>query len=132
MKILIAEDDLASRRFITKFMSNYGECDITIDGIEAIEAFIMGLDSNQPYDLLCLDVMMPRVDGIKVLETIREFEKVRGIEESKKAKVIITTALGETSYIKNAYEHGMVQYVCKPIEVDKIENAMKLLGLIQK
>ena len=76
MKILIAEDDLTSRQFISKYMSAYGECDVTVDGIEAIEAFIIGLDSKNPYDLICLDVMMPKVDGIKALKTIRELEAV--------------------------------------------------------
>ena len=48
-KILIAEDDHASRK-LYKFMSQYGECDITVDGSEAIEAFVIALNDNEPYD----------------------------------------------------------------------------------
>ena len=39
MRILIAEDDFASRKLLLKFMSVYGECDVTVDGMEAIDAY---------------------------------------------------------------------------------------------
>lgn len=130
MKILIAEDDFASRKFIFKFMSSYGECDLTIDGIEAIEAFILGLDTGKPYDLICLDVMMPKIDGIKALKTIRELEEVRGIEEANRTKIIVTTALGETSYVMSAFTTGLEAYVNKPIDLDKLEEAMRKLAAL--
>ena len=44
MRILIAEDDLASRMFLSKFLNEYGDCDLTVDGIEAMDAFMMGHD----------------------------------------------------------------------------------------
>ena len=59
MRILIAEDDFASRKAILKFLSAYGECDVTVDGMEAIDAFMMALEEEDPYDLICLDVMIP-------------------------------------------------------------------------
>ncbi len=130
MKILIAEDDFASRKFIFKFMSFYGECDLTIDGIEAIEAFILGLDTGKPYDLICLDVMMPKIDGIKALKTIRELEEVRGIEEANRTKIIVTTALGETNYVMSAFTTGLEAYVNKPIELNKLEEAMRKLAVL--
>lgn len=59
MKILIVEDDLSSRRFLYKFMSDYGDCDITVDGIEALDAYMLALDDKELYDLICIDIMMP-------------------------------------------------------------------------
>lgn len=55
MRILIAEDDFASRKVILKFLSVYGECDVTVDGMEAVDAFMMALEEDNPYDLICLD-----------------------------------------------------------------------------
>lgn len=130
MRILIAEDDPASRKFISKYMSSFGECDVTIDGIEAIEAFILGLDTGKPYDLICIDVMMPKIDGIKAIKTIRELEEIRGVDDAKRAKIIVTTALGETSYVMSAFTTGMEAYVNKPIELDKLEEAMRKLSLL--
>ena len=40
MKILLAEDDFATRKFMAGFLSKYGECDITVDGMEAVDAFM--------------------------------------------------------------------------------------------
>ena len=47
MRILIAEDDLASRRFLFKFLSQYGECDLTVDGLEALDAYLMSCKRTQ-------------------------------------------------------------------------------------
>lgn len=46
MRILIAEDDYVSRQFLFKLLSQYGECDMVIDGMEAIEAFMMSIRKN--------------------------------------------------------------------------------------
>ena len=44
MRILIAEDDFASRKFMLSFLSDYGECDVTADGREALDAFALALE----------------------------------------------------------------------------------------
>lgn len=130
MRILIAEDDATSRKVILNLLSTYGECDATVDGIEVIEAFVMGLELGRSYDLICLDVMMPKIDGIKALTTIRELEDIRKVEEGKRAKIIITTALGETDYVMSGLKTGLEAYVNKPIEMNNMEDAMKKLGLL--
>ena len=66
MRILIAEDDLVSRKFLFKFLSRYGECDLVVDGLEALDAFLISIKDDRHYDLICLDIMMPKVDGIKI------------------------------------------------------------------
>lgn len=131
MRILIAEDDLASRKVLYKFLSSYGECDITIDGMEALEAFMLAWDEGKPYDLICLDIMMPELDGVKTLKTIRDIENQKGIEESKRAKIIMTTALNDTVSVFGAFETGCEAYAAKPIDMKKLAEVMKKLGLIQ-
>ena len=46
MKILLAEDDFASRKFMDKQLSRYGECDVMVDGEEAVDAFMMALEAR--------------------------------------------------------------------------------------
>ena len=77
MKILIVEDDIISRTFLSKFLDQYGECDIVVDGMEALDAYLIAEKEKQPYDLIFLDIMMPKIDGTKVLKAIRDFEKQR-------------------------------------------------------
>ena len=79
MKILLAEDDFVTRKFMSGFLSKYGECDVTVDGMEAVDAFMMALEDDDPYDLVCLDIMMPVMDGYQALMGIRNLEKERDI-----------------------------------------------------
>ncbi len=128
-KILIAEDDLVSRKFLNKILVKYGECDLVVDGLEALEAYMMSVRENTPYDLICLDIMMPKVDGVKVLKVIRDLEVQHNVPNEKKAKIIMTTALGETQVVKTALEYGCDAYASKPIDISKLIEVMKKLGI---
>jgi len=130
MRILIVEDDFASRKFMLRFLSKYGECDITVDGMEAIEAFLMALESKEGYDLVCLDIMMPAMDGYQVLKSIRDIEIEKEIPDEMRAKIIMTTALNEGKNVTKAFDLGCVAYAGKPIDQEKFENVLKKLELI--
>jgi two-component system chemotaxis response regulator CheY len=130
MKILIAEDDLNSRKFLRKFLSQYGECDLVVDGMEAIDAYLIALNENSPYDLICLDIMMPKVDGVKVLKAIRDLEIQKGILPQKRSKVIMTTALAQTDLVNKAFDYNCNAYASKPIDTEKFVDVLKKLELI--
>lgn len=130
MRILIAEDDLVSRKFLQKYLTQYGECDVVVDGLEALDAFMISLKDEKPYDLICLDIMMPKVDGVKVLKNIRDMEIQINIDPEKRAKIIMTTALAETQYVQQAFEYGCNAYAAKPIDITKLEEVLNKLELI--
>ena len=130
MKVLIAEDDFTSRRVMSRLLSKYGECDITVDGREAITAFNMALESGEPYDLVCLDILMPELDGYVVLKTIRAMEREKSITEDNQVKVIMTTALNDRKNVAKAFELGCEAYAGKPIVAEKFENELRKLSLI--
>jgi len=131
MRILIAEDDAVSSKFLSKFLSKYGDVDFTIDGIETAQAFLMAIEDGRPYDLICLDIMMPKVDGVKVLKAFRDIEKKKGIKSDKGSKVIMTTALAETKYVNQAFEIGCEAYVAKPINLKELAEILAKLGILQ-
>ncbi len=130
MKILLAEDDYVTRKAMDSFLSKYGECDVTVDGMEAVDAFLLALEEDEPYDLVCLDIMMPVMDGYQALMGIRNLEKERKIPEEKAVKVIMTTALNDEKNVKMAFELGCTIYSGKPIDQARFEQALKKLGLI--
>lgn len=130
MRILICEDDFASRKLLYKFLSRYGKCDMAVNGIEAIEAFNMAWDEKEPYEFICLDIMMPKIDGIKVLKSMREFENKKGVAADKRAKVIMMTALSDTSSITEAYKYGCESYVSKPVDISKLEETLTELKIV--
>ncbi len=130
LKILLAEDDFASRKFMMRFLEKYGECDVTVDGMEAVEAFQMALESEEGYDLVCLDIMMPVLGGYQALSRIRELELEHGIPDNEKVKIIMTTALNERRNVTKAFDLGCTAYAGKPIDQDKFENVLRKLELI--
>ncbi|MCK8061384.1 MULTISPECIES: response regulator [unclassified Fusibacter] len=128
MRILIAEDDYVSRKFMFKFLSKFGECDVTVDGMEAIEVFLMALEEKNYYDLVCLDIMMPEVDGIKALKTIRKLEQERNLPKAFKTKVVMTTALNNTDKVMTSFSSGSEAYAVKPIDTQKLTEVLQKLG----
>ncbi len=130
MKILLAEDDFVTSKLMVNFMTKYGECDVTVDGMEAVDAFMMALEDGEPYDLVCLDIMMPVMDGYQSLVGIRNLEKERNVPADKAVKVIMTTALNDEKNVKMAFELGCTVYSGKPIDQDRFEQALKKLELI--
>ena len=129
MKILIAEDDRVSRAFFQKFMSAYGTCDIAVDGMEALDLYMDAVKAKTPYELLCLDIMMPRVDGLTVLKVVRAMEEQHQLP---RAKIIMMTALADVEYVDEAFALGCDAYASKPVDTAKVEQVMQNLGLLQK
>lgn len=130
MKSLIIEDDFICRRLLQKILSEYGECDITVNGKEAIEAFELSYKEKKPYDIVCLDIMLPEMDGQEILKKFRKIEEDMGITGLDVVKVLMVTALGDKDNIMNAFKSGCEAYIVKPIEKNKIINEIKKLGLL--
>ena len=131
MRILIAEDDRISRNFLQKFMQTYGEVDVAVDGMEADDLYMDSIKNKNRYNLLCLDIMMPKVDGLKVLKVIRQLEKQQNVPEEEHLKFIMMTALADVGYVDEAFRQGCDAYASKPVDTDKVENVMRNLGLIE-
>ncbi|MCX7745870.1 MAG: response regulator [Clostridia bacterium] len=119
MRILIAEDDLVSREFLSRLLDKYGDCDVAVNGIEAVDAFIMALDEQKPYDLILIDIMMPLYDGVKVLKAIRNIEKQRKIDKADRIKAAITSALYDESQVLELRSYGIDAYFTKPIDLSE-------------
>lgn len=130
MKILVAEDDRLSRTFLTEFLASYGEVTATEDGMQAIDAYLDSIKTAAPYDLLCLDIMMPRVDGLKVLKVIRGLETQYRVPPEEHLPIVMMTALADKDYIDQAFELGCDAYASKPLEIEKIKELMATIGLV--
>lgn len=129
MRILIAEDDPASAKYMQGLLSRVGDCTVAMDGQEAMDAFRAALDADAPFDLVCLDIMMPRMDGQQALERLRALERERGVKPARETKVIMTTALGDVRSVMGAYKQGATAYVTKPIDPQKLLETIRAFGL---
>lgn len=131
LKILIAEDDFTCRKLLQSFLSKYGDCFVAINGREAVEAVKAAFDEGSPYDLICLDIMMPEMDGHEALNIIRQIEHDRGIVGLDSVKVIVTTALDNSANVMGAFKSGCEAYIVKPFSKRKLLSEMEKLGLIK-
>ncbi|HEX3023518.1 MAG TPA: response regulator [Lachnospiraceae bacterium] len=131
MRILIAEDDMISRKILFKFLERYGECDLVVDGLEALDAFLLSIKDGNPYDLICLDIMMPKLDGLKVLKSIIDIEQQKTIPLEKRSKIVMTTALTDVQLVQNAFEIGCDAYAAKPIDIAKLVEVLSKFGFEQ-
>ncbi|MBF0119060.1 MAG: response regulator [Desulfobacterales bacterium] len=133
MKSLIVDDDFHTRIILKQLLKVYGECDTVADGEEAIQAFKLALEDSRPYDLICLDIMMPYVDGHNTLLKIREIEKNMGLTKpSQEVKVIMITGLSDPkNAVKALHKGGATSYLVKPVDNKQLVKELKSLQLIR-
>lgn len=128
MKILIAEDDKVSEILMKNYMKVYGECHMVDNGKKALDAFIEAFHTD-PFDLICLDIMMPVMTGQEALREIRLFEQKNGRTGLDQTKIIMVTALDQKDEIMEAFNSGCESYIIKPVSKSDIEKAVKDMGL---
>jgi len=131
LRILITEDDFASRRALQMFLSPYGDCVIAVNGFETVETFKEALDAGEPYDLICLDILMPEMNGHEALKAIRQAEREQGVDVADLVKVIMTTSKDGVQDIAEAFASGCDAYVVKPVDKEKLCEEMRKLLLIK-
>ncbi|HXN49512.1 MAG TPA: response regulator [Bryobacteraceae bacterium] len=131
MKTLIVEDDFTNRLFLQTFLSRYGECHIAVNGTEALKAFRMAAGSGSPYDLICMDIMMPEMDGQEALRQIRALEESRNVVPPQGVKIVMTTAVKEMKEVFRSFRALCDAYVVKPIDTAELLGKLRSLELIQ-
>jgi two-component system chemotaxis response regulator CheY len=130
MRSLIVEDDYITSQVMQEIILSYGESEIVENGSDAIAKFKNAIAENNPFDIIFLDIMMPEMDGQKVLESIRNIEKENNIQGLDSCKIIMTTALDDFENIKKAFINQAEGYVVKPLDKEKISKVLKDLGMI--
>lgn len=129
MKILLAEGDFISRKAMNQLLSQYGECDVTVDGGEAVEYCADALENKEPYDLVCLSVDLPVMDGWRVFGAIRKMENRQNIPEEKRIKVILMADRNLDEASQKAFEFDEVFLLEKPVDENEFREALDDLEL---
>lgn len=121
-KILITDDDMDLRELLTEAVKNWGyEVSVARDGDEALRKLRM-----ERFDMVITDLMMPGMDGLALLQKIKDLDK--------EILVIIITGYATIETAVKAIESGAYDYIAKPFRLDElmivIKNACERLRLV--
>ena len=130
MKMLIVEDDFTSRMLLQEILKYYGTSHIAVNGKEAVEAVRIALEIGEPYDLICLDIMMPEMDGQEALSMIRQMEASGCITSINRSKIIMTTTLADKETVINAAQRQCDSFITKPMHKAKLLEELRKMKLI--
>ncbi len=128
--IIVGEDDEGHASLIMKNLRRTGISNQVLhfrDGQEILNYLLRENSQSQivldgSYVLL-LDIRMPKVDGIRVLQQLKQNPKLRSMP------VIMVTTTDDPLEIKNCYELGCSSYITKPVNYDKFVDIIQKLGL---
>jgi CheY-like chemotaxis protein len=108
LRILVAEDNSTNRRIVSSHLRNWGhEVHLSCDGEEAVAKF-----DCLPFDLILMDLQMPRLDGTAATRVIREHEKAKKL---RRTPIIALTANVLKGIREECLEAGMDGYLGKPM-----------------
>ncbi|BBP42624.1 ATP-binding protein [Thiosulfativibrio zosterae] len=119
VKILLVEDNVINQKIAVALLKrlNIGQIDVADDGLRGIETYQKAAESDQPYDLVLMDMQMPNMDGLEATQVIRSLEAERGW--SSKPIIAITANVGEEDRQK-CESVGMNGFVGKPFKKDDL------------
>lgn len=130
MKTLIVDDEILNCKLLQSLLKDYGECSIAKDGDLAIQLFEKALKKQEPFNLVCLDIMMPEKDGYEVLRAIRNLEQDYSLQTAQRSRIIMITALSERENKTKAFYENCDGYLIKPIEQKLLFEMLNKMNLV--
>jgi two-component system chemotaxis response regulator CheY len=130
LRALVVEDELTSRIILQDLLSKYGVCHVAVNGKEAVEAFRSALLAGKGYDLICMDIHMPVMDGTDAVRQIRSIEESLGTYSSEGAKIFMTTSIQDVRTIATSFKALCDTYLFKPIHSAELNGHLRAFRLI--
>ncbi len=130
MRTLIVEDDFTNRLLLQTLLAPLGECHVAVNGREAVEAFRLALHDGRGYDLVCMDITMPEMDGHEAVQEIRHLEKTLRPSRKNLVTIIVTTASDDREDVSLALQEHCNGYLLKPIDARRLKAVLRTNGLM--
>ena len=114
IRVLMIDDNVALTEMVKEYFKNNKKIEVVDsydngkDGVKAI------IEKEKDYDIILLDLIMPKKDGVAVLEELKKKNITRNI--------IVETSYNSPEVIRNVSEYGVNYYILKPFELDDLEN----------
>jgi two-component system, chemotaxis family, chemotaxis protein CheY len=127
VKILVVDDEFVALNKMVSMLSRYGECEAATHGEQALQMFGNAFAQGNPYRLITLDIQMPGMSGLELLEAICEREHIKQIPPSKK---IVVTAASSRSNVAQALRNHCQAFLVKPLTSEALDAALGKLGFV--
>ena len=116
LRVLVAEDNTVNRLLISKLLKRCRiDCELAVDGLEAVAAA-----REQDFDLILMDIQMPRLDGVGATRQIRALEGTRGA-----VPIVALTANVMIEDRERYFAEGMNAHLAKPIDLRQLHQTLK-------
>ena len=125
MKVLIIEDVSLFQKLLERLIGDEAQCHSYSNGQDGLRAFVEADKSEEPFDVIFLDIMMPGMSGLEVLRKIRAIDP-----DSQKVKIIMATSISDAENVRKAIAYGCDGYITKPYNKEDIMNQLRKLKLI--
>jgi len=90
----------------------------------------MASETGSGYDLVCMDIILPEMDGKEAVRQIRTLERERGILSSGGAKIIMTSALDDIRDVIRSFQELCDAYLVKPVNLGDLRTHLRAFGLV--
>ena len=130
MRTLIAEDDFTSRLLLQYDSVALWRMSHRCEWPGGRGRLRVAAASGQRYDLICMDIMMPELDGVAAVREIRALEETQGILSSVGVKIVMTTALTDVKDVVRSFRELCDGYLFKPIDAGQLLGHLQSMQLV--
>ena len=113
IKVLMIDDNIELIKMVKEYFSDHASIDISLEAHDGIEGIKLIKENQDDYDVVILDLIMPRKDGLSVLQEMRD----ANIDKS----VIVLTSYNAEDMIRKVSEMGIKYFILKPFELSDLE-----------
>ncbi len=127
LRILIIDDEIAALAKMQIMLSPFGECELADCGKQALDMIKKSVMNNNYYDLITIDIELPDINGIELLDMIKAYEKQFSATSIK----FIVSASGTTENVINALARNCNDFLVKPVKKDVLKEKLLKWRLIR-
>ncbi len=114
IKLLMIDDNVNLVNMVKEYFSSHASIEVSLEAFDGEEGYELIKNKQDQYDLVLLDLIMPKKDGIYVLEEMKK--------ENIQKNVIVLTSFAEQNTIRKVSEYGVNYYMLKPFDLTDLEN----------
>lgn len=130
MRFLVVDDEITARTLMVALLESLGDVTEAIDGSHALEKVTAAFESLTPFDVIFLDLSMPGIDGLELIDRLREVEQ--RYDQPYNSRMIVVSASRYPQDIMDAFKKQADGYLTKPVNISKLEKLLQDFSVIRE